>query len=73
MKLSAIRADGLDLPATGLRKAFDQLASTPNPVDAVSLSAEAIEASQHHIAYSLGMKTAKIEDEIASLSIDISG
>ena len=73
MTLSAIRANGLDLPTDGLRKVSDELSKTPNPVDAVNLSKEAVEASEHHIAYSLAIKTEKIESEIAGLSINLAG
>ena len=60
-------------PAAGLRQASDGLAKTPNPVDAVNLSREAVTASQHHVAYSLDIKAQKIKDEIASLAISIIG
>jgi hypothetical protein len=60
-------------PAPGLREAFDGLSKTPDPVDAVNLSREAVDASQHHIAYSLDIKAEKIKDEIASLAIRIIG
>jgi hypothetical protein len=60
-------------PAAGLRQASDGLSKTPNPVDAVNLSREAVTASQHHIAYSLDIKEQKIRDEIASLAISIIG
>ncbi len=73
MQLTAIAANGLDLPTVGFRQIGDQLAKTPNPVDAVNLSDEAMTASQHHIAYSLDVKSEKIRDEIASLAINIIG
>ena len=73
MDVSAIKANGLNLPAIGLRQIFDQLAKTPNPVDAVSLSDEAVTASQHHIAFSLDIKAQNIREEIASLAINIIG
>jgi hypothetical protein len=73
MTVAAIRANGLDLPANGLRQACDELSKTPDPVDAVNLSKEAVEASQHHIAYSLQIKTEKVQNEIASLAINIIG
>jgi len=60
-------------PAAGLRDACAGLAKTPNPVDSVNLSREAVTASQHHIAYSLDIKEQKIKDEIASLAISIIG
>jgi hypothetical protein len=60
-------------PASGLRQASDGLSKTPNPVDAVNLSREAVDASQHHIAYSLDIKAEKIKDEISSLAIDVIG
>lgn len=59
--------------APGLRQASDGLSKTPNPVDAVNLSREAVDASQHHIAYSLDIKAQKIQDEIASLAVSLIG
>jgi len=60
-------------PAAGLRQAFDGLSKTPDPVDAVNLSREAVDASQHHIAYSLDIKARKVKDEISSLASGIPG
>jgi hypothetical protein len=60
-------------PAAGLRQASDGLSKTPNPVDAVNLSREAVDASQHHIAYSLDIKAEKIKDQITSLATEIIG
>jgi hypothetical protein len=73
MTISEIRANGLDLPASGVRKAMDDLSRTPNPVDAVNLSSDAVVQSQKHIEYSLGVKTEKIQNEIASLTYDFRG
>jgi hypothetical protein len=73
MNVAAIRANGIDLPLNGPRKQGDELSRTPNPVDAVNLSESAVEASQHHIAYSLEIKTEKIRDEIADVAMNLFG
>jgi hypothetical protein len=73
MNVSAIRANGIDLPLNGLRKQTDRLSQTPNPVDAVNLSESAVETSEHHIAYSLEIKTEKIRDEIANVATNLFG
>jgi hypothetical protein len=70
MRLSAIRANGLDLPWNGPRKESVQLAQTPNPIDSVHLSPEAQQASQHHIAESLSVKSEMIRAQIAELAMD---
>jgi hypothetical protein len=50
---------------------MDQLSRAPDPVDAVHLSSTALKMSEHDVAYSLGVKARKINDEIASLSVDL--
>ena len=73
MRVSAIRANGIDLPLSGLRHQTDELSRTPNPVDSVHLSPQAAEASQQHIAYSLEIKTEKIREEIAHVATNVYG
>ena len=73
MDVSSVAASGLHQASSGLEKVMDKLSSTPNPVDAVSLSPEAATMSTQHIAYSLDIKAMKVADQIASLAVYISG
>jgi hypothetical protein len=73
MDVSASAAIGLAQAADGFEKAVNKLSSRPNPVDSAGLSSQAAEISQHHIAYSLAVKSMKIDDEIADLATDVIG
>ena len=69
MDVSAISQRGLNQAQTALEQAVDRLSSVDNPVDAVSLSREAVAVSEAHIQYSLSVKTLKIADEIAKICL----
>ncbi len=71
MVVPSVAANSVRQDVDGVQKAMDQLSRAPDPVDAVHLSSTALKMSEHDVAYSLGVKARKINDEIASLSVDL--
>lgn len=63
----------MDQASTGVQKAMNQLSSTPNPVDSVHLSSDALAASEQHMQYSLSIKAEKVQNEIASIASSLTG
>ena len=73
MRVSSAPMNGTFEVNANVQKPMNELAKTPDPVDAVRLSVDSVTQSEHHIAYSLNIKTQKVETEIQDLAISFLG